>query len=268
MEKGGALYIEYTGNNPNEIYAVRVIGGSQYPVLDVTRAETAEERKELTDAYVAEMAEYVQKIEEMHNENSDSEDSHSAISGLDYDERNCILGATDIVLDQMMFSIPIKQVYKSIAGNGESQDEAAEKLYQSLMAMDEMIHLFYQHKGLNAAPVTGGKTYEKDKLPTTRLNIRYQRMFAGAFMYAGGLHIGIEWDSCALLGGSEPIQSDNGKYEAEATLDGELPMKSAISSTKARTLWLRSQITTIRSWLRQRIPTILCVSNMRTLTER
>ena len=35
-------------------------------------------------------------------------DSHSAISGLDYDERNCILGATDIVLDQMMFSIPIK----------------------------------------------------------------------------------------------------------------------------------------------------------------
>lgn len=212
VEKGGALYIEYTGNNPNEIYAVRVIGGSQYPVLDVTRAETAEERKELTDAYVAEMAEYVQKIEEMHNENSDSEDSHSAISGLDYDERNCILGATDIVLDQMMFSIPIKQVYKSIAGNGESQDEAAEKLYQSLMAMDEMIHLFYQHKGLNAAPVTGGKIYEKDKLPTTRLNIRYQRMFAGAFMYAGGLHIGIEWDSCALLGGSEPIQSDNGKY--------------------------------------------------------
>ena len=54
MEKGGALYIEYTGNNPNEIYAVRIIGGSQYPVLDVTRAETAEERKELTDAYVAE----------------------------------------------------------------------------------------------------------------------------------------------------------------------------------------------------------------------
>lgn len=212
VEKGGALYIEYTGNNSNEIYAVRVIGGSQYPVLDVTRAETAEERKELTDAYVAEMAEYVQKIEKMHNENSDSEDSHSVISGLDYDERNCILGATDIVLDQMMFSIPIKQVYKSIAGNGESQDEAAEKLYQSLMAMDEMIHLFYQHKGLNAAPVTGGKTYEKDKLPTTRLNIRYQRMFAGAFMYAGGLHIGIEWDSCALLGGSEPIQSDNGKY--------------------------------------------------------
>lgn len=213
-EKGGALYIEYTGNNSNEIYAVRVIGGSQYPVLDVTRAETAEERRELTEAYVAEMMEYVQRIEEMHNENPDSEDSHSAISGLDYDERNCILGATDIVLDQMMYSLPIKQVYKSIAGNGESQEEASEKLYQSLAATDEMIHLFYQHKGLNAAPVMEGKTYEKDKLPSTRLNIRYQRMFAGAFMYAGGLHIGIEWDSCALLGGPEPIQSDNGKYES------------------------------------------------------
>lgn len=213
-EKGGALYIEYTGNNPKEVYAVRVIGGSQYPVLDVTRAETAEERKKLTDAYVAEMMEYVPKIEEMHNENRDSEDSHGAISGLDYDEKNCILGATDIVLDQMMYSVPIKQVYKSITENGESQEEAAEKLYQSLEAMDEMIHLFYQHKGLNAVPVAEGKTYGKDKLPSTRLNIRYQRMFAGAFMYAGGLHIGIEWDSCALLGGSQPIQSDNGKYES------------------------------------------------------
>lgn len=212
VEKGGALYVEYTGNNPNDEYGVRVIGGSQYPVLDVTRAKTEEERRELIDAYVEEMIEYVPKIEALHNADQDNEKSHYALSKNEYQEKNCILGATDIVLDQVMYSVPIKQVYKSITGNNESAEEAAEKLSQSLTAMDEMVHLFYQHKGLSENPVIGGTTYGKDKLPTTRLNIRYQRMFAGAFMYAGGLHIGIEWDSSTLVGGSVPVKHDNGKY--------------------------------------------------------
>ena len=51
------------------------------------------------------------------------------------------------------------------------------------------MHLFYQHKGLNEnAPETINRT------PSQHLNIRYHRMFAGAFMYAGGNHIGIEWN--------------------------------------------------------------------------
>lgn len=73
VEKGGALYVEYTGNNPNDEYGVRVIGGSQYPVLDVTRAKTEEERRELIDAYVEEMIEYVPKIEALHNADQDNE---------------------------------------------------------------------------------------------------------------------------------------------------------------------------------------------------
>ena len=78
--------------------------------------------------------------------------------------------------------------------------------------MDAMIDLYYQHKGLSDNPVMDGVTYGKDRTPTSRLNIRYQRMFAGAFMYAGGLHIGIEWGSVPALGGSKPIETDeNGK---------------------------------------------------------
>lgn len=214
-EKGGALYVEYTGNDPGESYGVRVSGGSQYPILDVTKAATEDERRALVDAYVAEMAEYVSRIEELHNADADSETSHSHICGLPYDEKNCILGATDIVLDQVMYSVAIQPLYEELTKNGETQEEAAERLYQSLAAMDGMVHLFYQHKGLSDNPVAGDTTYEKDRLPVSRLNIRYQRMFDGAFMYAGGLHIGIEWDSVGLVGGSVPVEADaDGKYQS------------------------------------------------------
>ena len=34
-EAGGALYVQYTGNNANDKYAVRVSGGVQVPMLDL-----------------------------------------------------------------------------------------------------------------------------------------------------------------------------------------------------------------------------------------
>lgn len=118
-------------------------------------------------------------------------------------------------IDQVMYSVAIQPLYEELTKNGETQEEAAERLYQSLAAMDGMVHLFYQHKGLSDNPVAGDTTYEKDRLPVSRLNIRYQRMFDGAFMYAGGLHIGIEWDSVGLVGGSVPVEADaDGKYQS------------------------------------------------------
>ena len=35
VEKGGALYIQYTGNNKEDSYAVRVNGGRKIPVLNL-----------------------------------------------------------------------------------------------------------------------------------------------------------------------------------------------------------------------------------------
>lgn len=57
--------------------------------------------------------------------------------------------------------------------------------------------LFYQHKGLSddASAAKG-----KNAWPSQHLNIRYTRMFAGAFMYASGNHIGVEWDSTKFAG--------------------------------------------------------------------
>ena len=77
-------------------------------------------------------------------------------------------------------------------------------------AMEDMMYLFYQHKGLNAnaADVI-------DRVPRTHLNIRYQRMFSGAFMYASGNHIGIEWGSATGMVTAVPVSSDSeGRYQS------------------------------------------------------
>ncbi|MDE5754226.1 MAG: M60 family metallopeptidase, partial [Oscillospiraceae bacterium] len=72
----------------------------------------------------------------------------------------------------------------------------------------DMMYLFYQHKGLNASA-----TDAVDQIPKGHLNIRYQRMFSGAFMYASGNHIGIEWGSVGGMVNAVPVVSDeNGKY--------------------------------------------------------
>jgi len=35
FERGGQIYVAYTGNNSSEQYAVRISGGSSIPVLNV-----------------------------------------------------------------------------------------------------------------------------------------------------------------------------------------------------------------------------------------
>ena len=88
--------------------------------------------------------------------------------------------------------------------------------------------------------MAGDTTYEKDRLPVSRLNIRYQRMFDGAFMYAGGLHIGIEWDSVGWLAVLCLLrQMQTAGIRADVILAGESLTRSAISSMRARMQWQR-----------------------------
>ena len=64
-----------------------------------------------------------------------------------------------------------------------------------------MATLFYNHKGLSDNP-----TEAIDKTPSSYINIRAMRMFDGAFMYAGGDHIGIGHGSAAGLVQGRPKQ--------------------------------------------------------------
>ena len=204
VESGGALYVQYTGSQPGDRYAVRVSGGVQVPVLDLYQVTDDGERLSRTVAYVEALDAYVGRMENVHNEVH--KDSGNREVDYAYDEKNCILGASDILLDTMMLSLPAAQILSG-AGNG-STGERAQRILSSMEAMEDMMYLFYQHKGLNA-----GAPDAKDQLPKMHLNIRYQRMFSGAFMYASGNHIGIEWDQTSGMMTAVPVQSDaQGKY--------------------------------------------------------
>lgn len=205
-EGGGALYVQYTGTNDGEKYAVRVSGGAKEPVLNLYGISDAGRRQELVTAYVRELETHVSQQEELHKQIHEGAGEGNKVNR-DYKKQDCILGATDIMLDKMMLSVSAEQI---LAGLGKgSVEEKAKRLNQSLQAMDEMMEFFYHHKGLSneaSAPAT-------DRMPAQHLNIRYMRMFAGAFMYASGNHIGIEWGSVPGLAGGVPVETDaNGKY--------------------------------------------------------
>lgn len=203
-EAGGALYIQYTGNDANDEYAVRVSGGAKVPVLDLYQTADSGEKLERAKEYLTELEAYTQKMSEEH-EKLHKASGNSSVA-YDYDEKNCILGASDILLDNMLLSLPAKQIYAGTGSGGI--DAKAQKLVTSMDAMEEMLHLFYQHKGLNDSAKD-----QIDRFPSGHLNIRYQRMFAGAFMYASGNHIGIEWAQTAGMVNCASVKSDeNGRY--------------------------------------------------------
>ncbi len=208
-ESGGALYVQYTGNKANDQYAVRVSGGVQVPILDLYKVTDEAERLAKTVEYIEKLGTYVSQIEEVH-EREHYYSTNPLMKQRDFDNQTCILGATDIMLDTMMFSLPAQQIWAGSAANGTSTEERARTLLGSMDSMEKMMYLFYQHKGLNA-----DATANVDKIPACHQNIRYQRMFAKAFMYASGNHIGIGWGSAAGMASSPSVVFDEkGRWQS------------------------------------------------------
>ncbi|MCI9635477.1 MAG: hypothetical protein HFG77_03620 [Hungatella sp.] len=206
LERGGQIYIAYTGTAGAEEYGVRVVGGTRIPVLDLSDMSLRTMDDPLSDEtcrtkvmnYIDALEDMQGKAQQLHQENH---------ADYPWQPQNCVYEATDIVTRYTMLSLATERVLAGI-GNG-TKEEKAQNLVMSLKAMDEMMYLFYQHKGLNENP--GDKTH--NRVPVSRINIRYQRMFAGAFMYAGGKHIGIEWSSLSgMVNGRPVVRDENGKW--------------------------------------------------------
>lgn len=188
-EHGGPLYIEYKGTNDNAGYSLRVSGGTEIPVLDLYGISDQSERERRTEAYVEELKAYVASLSSLHDH-----------QGRDYDAKNCVLNTTDILLDQMMLSLPADQILSGSQGSSTT-------LLTSLDSMEDMMTLFYQHKGLTDV-FEDSANASRNLLPNGHLNIRYMRMFAKAFMYAAGNHIGIEYDQTKALAESAGVTAD------------------------------------------------------------
>ncbi len=225
-EKGGSLYIQYTGledDKPTRYidrnYAVRVSGGTEIPVLDLSSKEDPEtgnvipmsedDKKAAVKTYIDEITDVVSTLEEKHNG-----DVCKDYRGADeYKLQDCLLGITEIVLDQMMYSVSSKQIYdgitEKIKESGRKDLTEADALYKSLVAMDQMMDLFYSQKGLiKRGQAQNTNAYGNNTYPRTRQNIRCMRMTGRAFMYAGSGHIGIQWNEVKLLSKGAPMKVD------------------------------------------------------------
>lgn len=200
VEKGGQIYIRYTSTSAtNTDIKVRVSGGKKIPVLDIHGITDELLIKDKIKTYITELTEHVAGLSEFYKDKP---------YGYDYDKITSILNSTDIVMDDVMLSIPATEALKGI-GASNSNIEQINRLYNSGLAWKEMIGLFYKEKGLSKTA-----TNSKDKWPGSRLNIRYTRMFDGAFMYAAGEHIGIGFGSSAGMMGGNPAREVDGVIKA------------------------------------------------------
>ncbi|MDE6677450.1 MAG: hypothetical protein K2K02_00260 [Ruminococcus sp.] len=210
-ESGGSLYIEYCGARVSKDHNfVRVSGVDLIPMLDIYGVTDINERYERAAKYIEELDAYVKNIETLHNEKhvgaKKKNGTKNSCLDRDYKEATCILGATEILDDRMMYSLPAVQIHAGL-GKGTVAERAV-KLITSMDAMENMIDFFYQHKGISPDAKD-----DRHRTPDRHLNIRYQRMFANAFMYAAGNHIGIPYGSASGMVNCNGVKSDeNGKY--------------------------------------------------------
>ncbi len=189
-ERGGPLYLTYAGSSPEQI-KLQVRGDSDtfaIPVLELSGWYDMEEtaRREAISGYVSQLESYVGAL--------NSKD-------LALDIRN----TTEISTPSVLLSIPANQALAGLKGVNRTPDEMAEAMYQNVLAWEDVLYVANQVQGIIPA---GGARTDSDRYPmTTRQNIRYMRMFAGAFMYAAGNHVGIGYGSTSGMVCGRPVSA-------------------------------------------------------------
>lgn len=198
-ERGGALYIRYPNASPSgKDIKVRVAGATRIPSLNLTGITDENNAKAAIQSYVKELKDFVATVPDLYA----GEDSK-----YQWDKKSSIYNSTDIMTNQMLLSVPATAVLEALSG---SESEQVEQLYQNSLAMEQLMDITYRSKGLSRDAQDA-----KDQWPGSRINIRYTRMFTGAFMYATGQHIGIEYGSVGGLTHGRPHTK-----QADGTMGG------------------------------------------------
>ena len=187
-ERGGSLYFTYSGSKSESI-KLHIRRAVDIPVLELSDWYSLNEstRKARIGAYVDELTAYV-SAQNITNSNT---------------QTKC-LNVTEISTPTVLLSLPAAAV---LGANSANRDGKVENLYQDVLAWEDVMHICKTTQGIN-------NTYDKNDM-TSRQNIRCMQMFAGAFMYAAGSHIGIGYGSCAGMVSGLPIA----KLSAGATVN-------------------------------------------------
>ncbi|RDY27461.1 hypothetical protein CHL78_009620 [Romboutsia weinsteinii] len=212
VERGGTIYVRYPNQNPsNKTIKVRVSGAKKIPHLDVysninDKSKEAEVKATIRE-YIKELKAYVSKLPSLYpSVNNGLENKYT------YDEQTSILNTTDIEGHSATLNIPATQVLKSLTKGIESnEDEQVNRLYNGMLAWEQIMNLTYAQRGVSENPDFDSNgtidTNERKHLkPRTRVHIKYQRMFEGAFMYASSHHVGIGFGSTGGMVSGRPYE--------------------------------------------------------------
>lgn len=182
-DRGGSLYITYSGNRASEI-KLQVIGGYDIPYLELSDLYeiTEEEAKERISAFIDELEKYCPKL----------------TGNLTYQNLN----QSEISLPNVLLSLPADQILKGIKSGATTSDDKINQTYNSMLAWEEFMSVIYKTYGVD-------NIERKTDTFETRQNIRYMKMFGSAFMYASGNHIGIGYNSVAPLMNGVPTENSN-----------------------------------------------------------
>ncbi len=197
IEHGGSVYVRYPNAKESGQIKVRVSGGTKIPYLNITGITDEAEIKAKIRAYITELTTYKDSLQQMYTD-----------EGLTFDPSTSVLNTTEIMSRNALFSVGATNAYAGIATGAGTLDAQVDRLYNSLVAFEEMMTLFYNNKGLSP-----DADDPKDLTPASRVNIRAMRMFDGAFMYAGGDHVGVGHGSVAGLMQGRPNTIEDGELK-------------------------------------------------------
>ncbi len=232
-EKGGNLYLSFASDyNDNQKVQVRVSGGTEIPHLNLNNlnvndvtidADKEAEMKEAIRTYIRQLKTYVSTLPDRYPKTGDKVNNIYT-----YDPETSILNSTEIEGDRITLSLAADQVLKGITEGLSTEEEQVNRLYDTMLAWEQLMKVSYVQQGLLESPIDfdgdgkitnkaleqlNGKSeqtfFNENKAPKNRINIKYQRMFTGAFMYASGHHVGIGYGSVAGMMKGVPFKFDD-----------------------------------------------------------
>ncbi len=188
-ERGGSLYVTYSGSAPENI-SLHVRRATDIPCLELSDwYELSEyERRERIGKYVDELYVY-----------------SGTISVNDSNKTTNCLNVTELSLPRVLLSVPAAAVLSNI---GQDRSACVDTLYNDVLAWEDVMHICLTTQGIDG-------TYENCAMQS-RQNIRCMQMFSGAFMYAAGSHIGIGYGSCGGMVCGRPISTLAGGADANS----------------------------------------------------
>lgn len=195
-ERGGSLYIEYSGSNADGIkIQVRDTSANknvitQIPYLNIQPSQwydkSESERKALLTPYVEALKEHVSSLS-FPNETARKTNTRNV---------------TEIATPSVLLSLPADQVLAGLGGASASTEDMTNQLYRALVAWEQLIFLANKTQGI----ISADQAFDSYQYPMqTRQNIRFSRLFSGAFMFAAGSYVGIDYNETRAMVTGYPL---------------------------------------------------------------